>query len=299
VIIGLTGATGHLGRRVAQLLADGIERGDLPHVERLVAVTRRPAAAADLAARGVDVRAGDFDRPAGLPAAFAGVDRLLVVSTDDLRPGQRVRQHRDAIDAAVAAGVRHLVYTSVTDPTGPEPAELNAQHHATEEHLRAVAPAWTSLRNSIYADLLVQQYVAPTGDAVITNAGQGRAPYVARDDCAAAAAAVLASPDGDHVGQVYDVTGPQSLTVADLVPLLSRSVGAELPLVEVTDEQTLAGLVAAGLPEPVARIFTGFGIALRSGHFDVTSDAVERLTGRPPLTVEAVLAAVPAAAPAA
>ena len=294
MIIGLTGATGHLGRRVAELLADRLERGELPHVERIVAVTRRPAAAEGLAARGVDVRAGDFDDPAGLATAFAGVDRLLIVSTDDLRPGQRVRQHRAAIDAAVAAGVRHLVYTSVTEPGGPEPAELNAQHRATEEHLGAVAPAWTFLRNNIYADLLVQQYVAPSGDAVVTNAGLGRAPYVAREDCAAVAVAVLASLDDDHAGQVYDVTGPASLTVADLVPLLSRSVGAELALVDVTDEQTLAGLVAAGLPEPVARIFTGFGIALRSGHFDVASDVVERLTGRPPLPVEAVLRAAAA-----
>ncbi len=291
MIIGLTGATGHLGRRVAELLAECLERGELPHVERIVAVTRRPAAVEDLAARGVDVRAGDFDDPAGLARAFAGVDRLLIVSTDDLRPGQRVRQHRAAIDAAVAAGVGHLVYTSVTEPGGPEPAELNAQHLATEEHLRAVAPAWTFLRNAIYADLLVQQYVTPSGDAVVTNAGQGRAPYVAREDCAAVAVAVLASSGDDHVGKVYDVTGPASLTVSDLVPLLSRSVGAELALVDVTDEQALAGLVAAGLPEPVARIFTGFGIALRSGHFDVASDAVERLTGRPPLPVEAVLRA--------
>lgn len=293
MIIGLTGAAGHLGQRVAELLADRLERGELPHVERVVAVTRTPDAAGALAARGVDVRAGDFDDPAGLATAFAGVDRLLLVSTDDLRPGQRLRQHRDAIDAAVAAGVRHLVYTSVTDPTGPEPAELNAHHHGTEEHLRANAPAWTVLRNNIYADLLVQQYVAPSGDRVVTNAGPGRAPYVAREDCAAVAAAVLAAPDAGHEGQVHDVTGPRSLAVRDLLPVLGRSVGTDLALVEVTDEENVAGLVAAGLPEPVARIFTGFGIALRSGHFDVASDTVERIAGRPPLSVEDVLAPQP------
>jgi NAD(P)H dehydrogenase (quinone) len=296
VIIGLTGATGHLGRRVAELLADRLQRGELPHVERVVAVTRTPSAAEQLAARGVDVRSGDFDDPAALAAAFAGVDRLLVVSTDDLRPGQRVRQHRDAIDAAVAAGVRHLVYTSVTDPAAPEPAELNAQHRATEEHLRRRAPAWTVLRNSIYADLLVQQYVAPDGERVVTNAGDGRAAYVAREDCAAVAAAVLAASDAAHEGLTYDVTGPRSLAVRELLPLLGLAVGRNVSLVEVTDEENVAGLVAAGLPEPVARIFTGFGTALRSGHFDVVSDTVHRLVGRPAVPVEEVL--TPASSPA-
>ena len=281
----ITGASGKLGRRVAEtLLADhGVAPADL------VLVTRSPDKLADRAAQGGQVRHGDFDDPASLPSAFAGAEKVLIVSTDNV--GTRVQGHKAAIDAAVEAGAPSIAYTSGINPSDSNPIGVMWEHRQTEDHLRAVAPGWTILRNSIYAEILLggAEAALATGSHV-TNEGDGRVAYVSRDDCAAAAAALLATDGHEH--KIYDVTGPASLSAADVAALYAELGGRPVEVVQVDDDAYAAGLVEhAGLPRPVAELYATFGTGARLGYGAPISDTVLRFTGRPPKPAHDVLAA--------
>jgi NAD(P)H dehydrogenase (quinone) len=281
----IAGASGQLGRRVAELLLaqHGVAPGDL------VLVTRSPDMLGDLASSGAQVRHGDFDDAASLPTAFAGADKVLIVSTD--RVGTRVPGHKAAIDAAVAAGARSIAYTSGINPSDSNPIAVMWEHRQTEDHLRASAPGWTILRNSIYAEILLGgAEAALASGSHVTNEGDGRVSYVSRDDCAAAAAVVLAS-DG-HAGKIWDITGAESLSAADVAALYAEFGDRPVEVVQVDDEAYIAGLVEhAGMPRPVAEIYATFGIGTRRWYSAPVSDTLERLTGRPPKPVRDVLAA--------
>jgi NAD(P)H dehydrogenase (quinone) len=285
----ITGASGQLGRRVTEILLS--EHGVAP--ADLVLVTRSPAKLADLAADGAQVRHGDFEDPASLESAFAGADKVLIVSTD--RVGSRVPGHKAAIDAAVSAGARSIAYTSGINPSDSNPIGVMWEHRATEDHLRATAPGWTILRNSIYAEMLVGgAEAALASGSHVTNEGDGRVSYVSRDDCAAAAAAVLAT-DG-HAGKIYDITGAESLSAADVAALYAELGGRPVELVPVDDEAFTAGLVEhAGLPRPVAEVYASFGTGTRRWYSAPVSDTVAALTSRPPKPAREVLAALIAA----
>lgn len=271
--IGITGASGPLGRTTTELVLQHVDPNDV------VLISRTPAELADLAARGAQVRRADFDDPGSLVDAFEGVDRLLLVSTDKV--GARLDQHRAAIAAATKAGVAHTVYTSIPKPLPGNPALVVRDHAGTEQALRHSGLRWTMLRNNLYAHLQlggVENAVA-TG-RLITNHGPGAAAYVTREDCAAVAAAVL-TQDG-HEGQVLDVTGPAAITARELAALAHELGDRDVEIVEV-DDHTFAGtLRAAGLNEPAAELVTSFGAATRGGYLDYVSDAVTRLTGRIP-----------------
>jgi NAD(P)H dehydrogenase (quinone) len=287
----ITGASGQLGRLTTAAALERVAPSDL------ILVTRRPEALADLAARGATVRRGDFDDPASLPAAFAGGERMLLVSTDAL--GRRIEQHRAAIDAAVAAGIRSIAYTSTVNPSDSNPQAVAREHRATEELIRASGLGWTFLRNGIYADLQVHDAAAAIASGMLlTNAGDGRNAYVAREDCAAAAAAVLTT--GDHDGKEYDITGPEALGAEDLAALYGELGGRPVEVVQLDDDAWVAAMVEhAGMPEPIAQTYATFGIAMRRGYSAVVSTSLQDLTGRTPTTVRAVLeAALPAAQPA-
>jgi NAD(P)H dehydrogenase (quinone) len=270
--IALTGAAGQLGRLVAEQLLDRTDPADI------VLITRRPEAVADLEARGVSVRTADFDSPDTLVPAFSGVDRLLVISADTV--GDRLKGQLAAVAAAKEAGVGHVFYTSVTEPTADNPAGVVPDHRATEEALAASGLRWTSLRNNLYAEfqLPTLQQAAASG-RLVTNAGAGLTAYVTRTDCAAAAAAALLLPEP---AQVYDVTGPDGISSADLAALATTLTDQPVTVVDVTDEEYVAGLVSAGLPEPVAQLFASFGTAAREGFMGRTSSAVADLTGHQP-----------------
>ena len=279
--IAITGASGQLARLTTEALLEKVDPGDL------ILVTRTPEALAELAARGVDVRAGDFGAPESLPAAFAGAEKLLLISAAIL--GERVPDHFAAIDAAVAAGVRSIAYTSIVNPSDSNPGAAAADHRATEERVRVSGAAWTFLRNSIYAEMQVAPGAAALATGtLLSNAGDGRTAYVARADCAAVAAAVLTS-DG-HEGKAYDVTGPEPLSARDLAALYSEIGGKPVEAVLIDDDAWVAAMVEhAGLPEPLARQLATFGIAARHGYAEPVSSAVEDLTGRPPRTTRQVL----------
>jgi NAD(P)H dehydrogenase (quinone) len=284
----ITGASGQFGRAAAEAV--------LEKTSDVVLVTRTPDALADLAARGAVVRHGDFDDPATLRTAFEGGDRLLLISTD--RAGDRVPQQQAAINAAAAAGVHSVVYTSILNPSDSNPAAVAAEHRATEEHVRASGVAWTFLRNGIYADLLpLSAAPALATGTLITNDGDGRTSFVAREDLARAAAAVLTS-DG-HDGKAYDLTGPEALSVADRAALIAEAGGKPVEPVYLDDEAWIAAMVEhAGMPEPGARLYATFGIAARQGYFAVVSPTLQELIGRPPKTVGELLREQLAGAPA-
>jgi NAD(P)H dehydrogenase (quinone) len=254
-------------------------------------VTRTPGALADLAELGVDVRYGDFDEPGSLSTAFAAGERILLISATDLE--RRIEQHRAAIRAAAAAGVGHVVYTSALAPEPPNPAVVAPSHHATEQALAESGLSWTYLRNSLYAEYQAPEAEAALASGTLThNRGDGRVAYVSREDCAAVAAAVLAS-DG-HEGAVYDVTGPEAFTADRLAGLYGELGGRPVEAVAVGDDEFVAGLVgAAGSDDDHLRygaeLVASFGRAIREGYLASCTDTVARLSGRPARTLRDVL----------
>jgi NAD(P)H dehydrogenase (quinone) len=280
----ISGASGQLARRVAQLVLERVRPADL------VLTTRTPAALAELAARGVEVRHADFADPAALRAAFSGGERLLLVSATDL--GQRTAQHRAALDAAKAAGVRHVIYTSGLKPEPPNPAVVAPSHYATEQALQASGLGWTVLRNSLYADYQVPEAKqAIAAGVLVHNRGDGRVAYVAREDCAAVAAAVLVAEG--HAGACYDVTGPESFSAAELAALYGELGRTRIVARAVADAELVATLVgSAGGDDHLrygADLVASFGRSIREGYMSACTDTVARLTGRPPRSLRQVL----------
>jgi NAD(P)H dehydrogenase (quinone) len=279
----VTGASGHLGRLVAEELLERMPASEI------ILVTRHPEAIADLADRGAAVRRGDFDDPDTLVPAFEGGERMLLIST--LAVGRRVPQHRAAIEAAAAAGIRHLVYTSFPKPFADHPVgAIATEHGETEAILHESGLEWTVLRNATYAELQVPPCaLAVAGGKLYTNAGEGRLTSVSRRDCARAAAAVMIT-DG-HAGKTYDVTGTEALSQSELVGLLSEISGRAVELVPVGDRMLSWGLTRNGAPKPIARAIVAFGKAVREGYYDVVDPSVTTLTGAPPRSLRDVLVA--------
>lgn len=276
----ITGASGQLGRLTAQAL--------LRHLEprELVLVTRRPDQLADLAARGVDVRPGDFDRPDSLHTVFAGTTELLLISTDAV--GARVQQHLAAIAAAAESGVRRIAYTSVPAPTADNPAFVVPDHAATETALRKSGMHWTMLRNNLYADYQLDALqAAASSGRYVTNTGAGRAAYVTRADCAAAAAGALISREVDDT--LFDVTGPRGLDARDLARLATGLGGNPVEVVDLDDDAYTAAMLAAGVPDALATGLASFGAAIRLGFLAPVTDAVQRLTGAGASPLESLL----------
>jgi NAD(P)H dehydrogenase (quinone) len=282
----VSGASGKLGRRTAEALLDAVP------AERLILVTRTPEAVADLRARGCDVRFGDYDDPASLREAYAEAERMLLISASDV--GIRAAQHRAAIAAAAAAGVRHVVYTSGLSPEPPNPAVISQSHHETEQALAASGLGWTVLRDSLYADYQVPEAAQALAAGRLThNRGAGAVAYVARDDCAAVAAAVVAGPG--HEGRVYDVTGPEAFTARDLAQLYGELGDCTVEVEELDDDAFVARLQGGAGDDEHARYGAGlvasFGKAIREGRMASCTGVVESLTGRPPRTLRSVLEA--------
>jgi NAD(P)H dehydrogenase (quinone) len=278
----ITGASGHLGRATAGMVLERMPASEV------ILTTRHPEEISDLAARGAEVREADFERPETLVGAFEGGEKLLLISTDAV--GARVDQQRAAIEAAGKAGIRHVIYTSYLNPVEDNPAAVTADHRETEAVLRESGLAWTALRNGLYAE-----YQVPAGAQAIAtgrlvhNNGDGETAYVSREDCAAAAAAVLSTES--HDGEAYDITGPRPLSQDDVAALLSEVSGRPVEAVSVDDEEFVQGLAASGMPEPAARSIATFGRAIREGFISEASGAVENLTGRPPRSLREVFEA--------
>jgi NAD(P)H dehydrogenase (quinone) len=281
--IAITGASGQYGRLATdKLIAMGRARD-------LILISRTPAKLADRVRAGCEVRYGDFDKPDTLDAALRGAQRMLLIS--GTRVGARVQQHRAAIDAAAAAGVRHLVYTSFVNVDPANPAIVTVDHRETERLIRNSGVAWTFLRDAHYADAMIVNagplFIA-TG-TWLTSTGGSREAMVWREDCVDCAVAVL-TQDG-HENKAYPITGPNRENFAEIAAMLSEVTGRPIRLVETDDAGMYAHFDALGIPrapvddQSVAGIpwnsddMVSFERSIREGYLDVCTDDVLRLTG--------------------
>ncbi len=268
----VTGANGKLGRHVVQLL---LEKGG----NTVIAASRDPSKLADLAAKGAETRRADFDDPQTVTTAFAGVDRVLIISTDALGvPGKRLTQHQNAVAAAKAAGAE-IVYTSMPQPD--DSAVLFAPDHlGTEQAIKASGVAYTIVRDAWYQENLLHSLPAAFASGKwYSAAGDGATPYISHADCARALTAALTKPSSN---QTFTITGPELLTTKQVAALASDIVGKPLEVVDVTDDQLAGGLKHAGLPEVVIPTFVSFDTAARLGQFATKTGDYETLTGQKP-----------------
>ena len=267
----VTGATGKFGNHVVEtLLARGLAKDTAVSV-------RNPEQAGHFQTRGVDVRQGNFDDPASLNRAFAGVDRLLIISTDGDNP-TRIRQHKTAVQAAQGAGVGFIAYTSIAN-AGSNPLGLAEVHRATEAAIRATGIPFAFLRNNWYLENetgFIQTALA--GAPIVTSAGQGKVGWALRADYAEGAAAVLAG--NGHENTIYELSGPLS-TYDDFAAALSQVLGNKVHVTHVDDTAYGERLAGAGFPDFLASMFVSMARDIRGGALAVTSNDFPKLLGRP------------------
>ncbi|MFC5501985.1 SDR family oxidoreductase [Lysinimonas soli] len=268
----VTGATGHLGRLALEAL---LARGVAP--EQLVAGGRKVEKLADFADRGVRVVPIDFTVPETLDAAFAGAEQVLLISSSEV--GQRAAQHAAAIDAAVRAGVSHLVYTSAPKAT-TSPLILAPEHKATEEAIAASGIQATILRNSWYTENYLQavQQGMQTGE-IVASVGDGRVASASRKDYAEAAAAVLIDPS--LRGRVYELSGDVAWNFEDLAAAAAEIAGREVVYRDVSPEEHAAILSGFGLDEGTVGFVVALDQNIKAGLLAETSGDLARLIGRP------------------
>lgn len=280
--IAVTGATGNLGRLTVEAL---LERGVAP--SDIVALVRTPAKAADLAERGVQVRAADYDDKQSYVDALAGVDRLVLVSSSTV--GQRLAQHTNVIEAAKHSGVRSIAYTSILDAQD-SPLALAAEHKATESVLIESGIPFTLLRNGWYWENYTEGLEQTIEHGVLIGASNdGRIAAAARVDFAEAAA-VVASTEG-HEGRSYELGGDERLTKAQLADAISAVGGKPVVYRNLSEADFAAALVEVGLPEGFAKILADSDAGAGKGGLDTDSGDLQKLIGRASTPVATVLAA--------
>lgn len=280
--VAIVGASGQLGR----LTLDAVLAGGTAPAE-VVAAVRSPDKLTAYAQRGVQVRRADYEEPESLVVAFAGVERVLLVPSLAM-PGPRALQYHNAIGAAREAGVQHLVHYGLV-PTAPEaPFLVTPFLLFAESALRTSGLQWTILRNSLYADPIVDwvddivkmgTIPYPTGDA--------RCAYVSRADIARAGAVVLTTEG--HAGKIYHLTGTASLTTAQLCDVVSGVTGKPVDDRSATDDDYVQACLAGGEPEGFTQLLLSLYWTIREGFCDVVTDDVEQLTGTPAASFEELL----------
>ncbi|MEO3937155.1 NmrA family NAD(P)-binding protein [Dermatophilaceae bacterium Soc4.6] len=270
--IAVTAATGQLGRLVVDELLTRV-----PATE-VVAVARDATKAADLADLGVTVRLADYDDGAAMEAALAGVDRLLLVSGSAI--GQRARQHAVVVDAAIAAGVGHIAYTSLLG-AGSSTIGFAPEHVATEEHLRQTGVAHTLLRNGWYHE----NYASTLGAAaatgtVLTSAQTGLVASASRADYARAAAVVLTTPVAE-LDDVYELSGDDAWPQEVLAAAVAEVIGRPVTVTRVSAQEQVAALQQAGLDEGTAGFVASVDTAIDHGDLARQTGQLAALIGRP------------------
>ncbi|MBB4006082.1 SDR family oxidoreductase [Allorhizobium taibaishanense] len=277
----ITGASGHLGKLVIEHLLQS------QHVaaSEIVAGSRKPEALTELAAKGIETRRVDFTDPASLPAAFAGIDRLLIISTDAI--GSRVEPQKAAIAAAVSAKVGRIFYTSMPKPDTSK-ILFAPEHQATEQAIKDSGLAYTIFRNNWYMENLFMALPSALASGQWYQAsGAGKTAYIARADIARAMAAGLAKPVADSV--IYTLNGEHAYSNPEIAALAAKVTGKPLTVVDITDEQLVQGMISAGVPAAVAPAFASVDAAVRAGDLDIVSDDARKLAGQPLMTLEAFL----------
>lgn len=265
----VTGATGHLGTLVVEQLLKSVPAGDV------VVSVRDPKKAEHFNAKGVEVREGDFARPETLPTAFAGIDRLLIISTS---PGNRVAEQTAAIEAAKAAGVSFIAYTSAPDAQDST-FFLTEDHRHTENALIASGVTYAILRNNWYLENEIGTIQAALqGAPWLTSAGSGKVGWAIRRDYAEAAANVLTGEGHDN--QTYELSGPL-LTQEELAAILAEVIGKDIPVQQVDDATYEQVMKEAGVPDEALPFVVGIQTAIREGSLGIASNDFEKVLGHP------------------
>jgi NAD(P)H dehydrogenase (quinone) len=282
----VTGATGGLGKAVVENLLKTVNPSDI------AVLVRDPAKAADLQAQGVTIKQGDYNDYASLTAAFAGTDKVFLVSGNDV--ANRVPQHTNAINAAKEAGVKHVVYTSFQRKTedGSSAAAFIAEAHlATEKLLKESGLTYTILKNALYLDVL-PLFMGPVLDTntIYLPAGDGKVPYASRADMGAAGAAVLTGTG--HENQSYEISNGTSYSFQDIAKILSDLTGKTIQYVSPDAEEFGTALAAAGVPAGAIQMTAGFCVAIAHDEFDYPATTLEKLLGRKPESAADFLKAV-------
>jgi NAD(P)H dehydrogenase (quinone) len=290
----ITGASGPFGYNTTQGLLDrGIPAADL------ILVSRNPEKLNAFADLGATVRQGDFDDYDSLLAAFSGGEKMLMISTN--RVGQREPQHRNAVNAAKAAGIRHIVYTSFVGKPENDDSLAVRDHRFTENLIRQAGMQWTFLRNSQYTEAMrdAGAPAALNSGQWLSASGDGRIAMISREDCIRAAIAVMAT-DG-HQGKTYDITGPELISYRELCDLVSELADKPITYRGISAEELYAFFDSLGIPRSAKddHVVDGFGwcsddmvsfeTMIKNGGFAVISDDMEKLTGERPETVREFL----------
>lgn len=270
-MIAITGATGQLGALAVEALLKTVPAHDI------VAIVRNPAKAEALTQQGVVVRQGDYNDEAALTAALAGVDKLLLVSSSEV--GQRTAQHRNVINAARAAGVKFIAYTSLLHADN-SPLGLHVEHVETEKLLAESGIPFALLRNGWYSEnYLASAPAALTHGVFIGAAGEGKIASATRADYAAAAARVV-SEDG-HAGKVYELAGDNAWTLSELAAELSKQSGKAVVYQNLSEADFAAALKGVGLPEAFANLLADSDTGASKGGLFDDSHTLSQLIGRP------------------
>lgn len=270
-MIVVTGAAGKLGRLVIHYLLQRVA------AQEIVAAVRSPGKAQDLQALGVHVREADYTRPATLPTAFAGADKVLLISSSEL--DGRVAQHEAVVQATQAAGVQLLAYTSIL-AADTSSLELARDHKATEALIRGSGLPYTFLRNGWYLENHTETLApALAHGEILGAAGNGRFASAARADYAGAAAAVLTSDD--HANKVYELAGDAPYTLSELAAEVSRQSGKPIAYHDLAPAEYEAALVGFHLPPPLAHVIADADAGAANGELDSTSRDLANLLGRP------------------
>ena len=275
----VTAATGHLGQLVIDELLQRVP------ADQVVAVARNAEKAASIADRGVEVRIADYNDPAALAKAFAAGDTVLLISGYE---ANRVEQHTSVLAAAKAAGVTRIAYTSVLG--GPEADfDLAADHIATEQAILDSGLPYTFLRNGWYNEVYTDQIAVQLENGVVGSAGDGRIASASRRDFAAAAAVVLTGEG--HEKKAYELNGDTAWTMTEYAAELSKQSGKDVAYRNLPLEEHVQGLIGAGLPEPLARVFAGVEKAIERGRLSGRGSDLTRLIARPTTPIAASIAA--------
>ncbi len=275
----VTGATGKLGSKVVETILNTVP------ASQLAVSVRNPEKAAGLQARGVEVRQGDFDRPETLDAAFAGIDRLLLISADGDNE-TRIRQHTDAVAAAERAGVKFIAYTSLANASETT-MFLAPPHVATEEAILKTGIPYSFLRNNWYLENEIPSIQGVLAGAPwVTSAGSGKVGWTLQQDYAEAAAAVLAGEG--HENTIYELSG-KPLSQEELVSALGTVLGKEVPVQQVDDATYADIMKGAGLPDFLIPFLVGIQKGIRNGALEIESNDFEKLLGRPATPINEAL----------
>lgn len=278
----VTGATGKLGTKVVETLLKTVP------ASQLAVSVRNPEKAEGLRARGVEVRQGDFDRPETLDSAFAGIERLLLISADGDNE-TRIRQHTDAVAAAERAGVKFIAYTSLGNAS-ESTMFLAPPHVATEEAILKTGIPYSFLRNNWYLENEISSIQGVlAGSPWVTSAGSGKVGWALQQDYAEAAAAVLAG--NGHENTVYELSG-KLMTQEELASALSTVLGKEVPVQQVDDATYTDIMKGAGVPEFIIPFLVEIQKGIREGALEIESNDFEKLLGRPVTPISEALAQI-------